>query len=104
MAANTTVNGPNTILTLTYEVETSKMTSILNDSLKWVYNKKNRHQVIENGEIKDYENLTGQEKLTILDSEIKYVLYQYAKQWYLNDEIESTRETAEQEAYNNYNF
>jgi len=110
MSVQTTaaLDGENRVITIEISALQAKADNLADDAAKFYYNThwKNEDQFKTDVEgelqITEYENLTAQQKLSILGLEAQYWLLHGAKAYYKNEAVNTAKSTAESEIATRY--
>ncbi len=83
--------------TFTFEVTAlqAKIENTADDAARYIYQK--RWTIYAAEEIIAYDDLTNAQKMDVLDKEIKYVLREMARSYYIVSAGEAARDTAKEE-------
>lgn len=103
MAITTSLAGGQRTITLTYTADNAKVTQLLTDAARWMYDVKHKFNETDgDGAPIPWEDLTQLQRLNIIDYSVKAALLQWAKSYHYNAEILTAQEAIraeEEEAY-----
>ena len=95
MTAEFEVNGNQTTVRFEFTADTTKVQAVVTDAAHWFYNQ-------DEGE--DFESLTNQQKLNVMDKKIKRFILDAARSYYFIVSAATARDQAIQDCDNNYNL
>ncbi len=104
MAITVNINNGDLTLTLQYVADTTKAQKVLTNAAQFMYINKGRYQQYEDEDLILFDDLTNQQRLSIIDNMVKDYILHRARSYVINDNIIDANDTSETEIANNHSL
>ena len=103
MAGSFEVDGTETTVTFEYTADLTKVQQVIFDAAHYLFDR-GYGQAEEGEEQIEFDDLTAQQKLGLVDEQVKRSILSYAKSYSSDEAQEDAKEQAKQDAEDNYDL